>query len=84
MMNRSTKEEAAEKFRKLGTQLVSRTRVIPFYDKLHSLFGLPSIEKIKLAHHSLISLSNSGGHPCEPYKIMEDLKKELNLWFLNE
>ncbi len=84
MMNKATKDEAAEKFRRLATQLVSNTRVIPFYNQSRRIFGLPSIENIGIAHHALVGLSNSVGNERDSYKIMEDLKKALNLWFINE
>lgn len=83
-MNKAAQDEAAEKFRRLATQLVSTTRIIPFYDKQHYLFGLPSVENIQLAHHSLIGLANSVGQSRDSYGFMEDLKKQLNLWFVNE
>lgn len=84
MMNKSTKDEASERFRKLATQLVAATRVIPFYSQLRYIFGLPSVKNIGSAHHSLVGLSNSASGNRDAYKHMEDLKKELNLWFLNE
>lgn len=84
MMNKKTCDEAEMKFRKLATQLVAATRVIPFYKQFHIIFGLPSIENIAAGHHSLVGLSNSVGKDKDSYKIMEDLKKELNLLFLNE
>ena len=84
MMNKTTKKEATEKFRRLATKLVSTTRVIPFYKQSCYVFGLPSMSKIGSAHHSLISLSNSVEKNRDSYKTMEGLKKELNLLFLNE
>ena len=84
MMNKDTQNEAAEKFRKLATKLVSTTRVIPFYPQLQSIFGLPSLKNIESAHHSLIGLSNGVGHERDTDKVMKNLKKELNLLFENE
>ncbi len=84
MMNKKTQDEARDKFRKLATQLVSTARVIPFYKQSSVIFGLPKLEKIRSAHHSLIGLSNSVGADRKSYVRMETLKEELDLWFKNE
>lgn len=86
MMNKTLKSEASDEFRRLATQLVAATRIIPFYKLSRVLFGLPSIEDIGSAHHSLVGLSNSALSESsrDTYKTMESLKSSLKLLFLNE
>jgi len=84
MMNKTTQDAASKRFRQLATQLVSTTRIIPFYKFSRLIFGLPSIKSIGSAHHSLVGLSNSVGKDGDSYETMESIKKELNLLFLNE
>lgn len=86
MMNKTLKNEASDEFRRLATQLVATTRIIPTYKLSSILFQLPSIENIGSAHHSLVGLSNSALSESsrDTYKIMESLKTSLKLLFLNE
>jgi len=84
MMDKKTQDEARENFRKLSTQLVSTARVVPTHHISCFIFGLPSIDQVQKAHHSLIGLSNSVGYERDAYKVMDDLKSELNLWFIND
>lgn len=84
MMDKTLKKEASYEFRKLASQLVASTRIIPAYKFSQLLFGLPSIENIGSAHHSLVGLSNSSESNRDAYKNMEELKVSLKLMFLNE
>lgn len=86
MMNKEAKDEASTLFRKLAAQLVSTARVIPFYDQLRYIFGLPSMSDIGKAHHALVGLSNMAHRDMESYvaRAFSDLQKTLNLKFVNE
>ncbi len=86
IMNKTLKNEASDEYRRLATQLVAATRIIPLYRFSRVLFSLPSIEDIGSAHHSLVGLSNCALSESsrDTFKITEGLKSSLKLLFLNE
>jgi hypothetical protein len=79
------REEASEKFRKLGCQLISKTHLIPYYETLSILKIVVKKQNIVEARGNLIGLSNSmypriNSDDLEHnYKRVKELNNLLNL-----
>ena len=78
-------DETSELLRRLSSQIHAHIQIIPLYDKIFKVFGLPSKSKLYKASSDLICLSNNiheaNNYTCENNeKLIERISNFLDIY----